>query len=562
MKTTKKRLSLFLALMLTVIMTLTGCTAVQVSGQLQLNKDGSGERTIEGRIAKNDYQDGYGSAYYYLKQHGDDLAAYIKDVYTEKVPGSEEWLTVAVDDSADDWEVVKLTFAFTSFEDYTEKLTSLAYDETAATSFAAPSFGQDDAGNITYSESTGVMTAIFKSLQTTLMADDAMFDINCTKDGTALNDGSADLQSLTDSGVELMKPENGMVMTISVDGGEETAMAEANGTYTFGAVGDKEPAETTCVLYYTFDDTLANSGTEADNDLVFGTGSTGDGPVYEDGLDGKAIKFDGATYLASPNKDFNYEEMTISFDYRMDAYTQTDSGANMVIVPAGLGALGAGVIDVEFIKEADAEGVQLLGKMNSADWQTQDKLFSEGYLLEAHMGEWHNYTLVYQNEYDDSGEINDSYVYMYIDGKLATRSRLAVAAGLTYSLGLYDNTAENANGGFNVGGYYEAETVKRGCTGALDNLRVFNGALSEEEVNTLCYVNKVDKEYDPAVVDTLDTAGETTESTEQTSAAVTDEANTTESGSNAAVVVIVVVIIVVAAAVIVVLVSKKKKTKK
>ena len=534
MKTNKKRLSLFLALMLTVIMTLTGCTAVQVSGKLQLNKDGSGERTIEGRIAKNDYQDGYGSAYYYLKQHGDDLAAYIKDVYTEKVPGSEEWLTVAVDDSADDWEVVKLTFAFTSFEDYTEKLTSLAYDETAAAAFAAPSFGQDDAGNVTYSEST--------------------------KDGTALNDGSADLQSLTDSGVELMKPENGVVMTISVDGAEETAMAEANGTYTFGAAGDKEPAETACVLYYTFDDTLANSGTEADNDLVFGTGSTGDGPVYEDGLDGKAIKFDGATYLASPNKDYNYEEMTISFDYRMDAYTQTDTGANMVIVPAGLGALGAGVIDVEFVKEADADGTQLLSKMNSADWQTQDKLFSEGYLLEAHMGEWHNYTLVYQNEYDDSGEINDSYVYMYIDGKLATRSRLAVAAGLTYSLGLYDNTAENANGGFNVGGYYEAETVKRGCTGALDNLRVFNGALSEEEVNTLCYVNKVDKEYDPAATDTPDTTGETEESTAQTPA--TEEASTTESSSNTAVVVVVVVVIVVAAAVVVVLVSKKKKTKK
>lgn len=75
------------------------------------------------------------------------------------------------------------------------------------------------------------------------MADDAMFDINCTKDGTALNDGSADLQSLTDSGVELMKPENGVVMTISVDGAEETAMEEANGTYTFGAAGDNEPTE-------------------------------------------------------------------------------------------------------------------------------------------------------------------------------------------------------------------------------------------------------------------------------------------------------------------------------
>ena len=94
----------------------------------------------------------------------------------------------------------------------------------------------------------------------------------------------------------------------------------------------------------------------------------------------------------------------------------------------------------------------------------------------------------------------------------------------------------------------------------MDNLRVFNGALSEEEVNTLCYVNKVDKEYDPAAVDTPDTTGETEESTAQTPAA--EDANTTESGSNTAVVVIVVVIIVVAAAVIVVLVSKKKKTKK
>lgn len=561
MKTNKKRLSLFLALMLTVIMALSGCTAVQVSGNLQLNTDGSGKRTIEGRIAKNDYQDGYGSAYYYLKQHGDDLASYIKKVYTEKVPGSEEWLTVTVDDSADDWEVVTLTFSFTSFDDYTEKLTSLAYDETAAASFTAPEFGQDDAGNITYSESAGVMTAIFKSLQTTLMADESMFDINCTKDGTALNDGSADLQSLTDSGVELMKPENGVVMTISVDGGEETAMEEANGTYTFGASGEKEPAETTCVLYYTFDDTLANSGTATDNDLVYGTGSTGDGPVYEDGLDGKAIKFDGATYLASPNKDYNFEEMTISFDYRMDAYTQTDTGANMVIVPAGLGALGAGVLDVEFIKEADTDGTQLLSKMNSADWQTQDKLYSEGYLLEAHMGEWHNYTLVYQNEYDESGEINDSFVYMYIDGKLATRSRLAVAAGLTYSLGLYDSTAENANGGFNVGGYYEAETVKRGCTGALDNLRVFNGALSEEEVNTLCYVNKVDKEYDPAVTDTPDASGETTENTVETSSAETTE-TTSESGSHTAAIVVAVVVVVAAAAVIVFLVVKKKKTGK
>lgn len=513
----------------------------------------------KGRIAKNDYQDGYGSAYYYIRQHGADLEAYIKDVYSANVEGSEEWLTVAVDDSSEDWEVISLTFTFDSFEDYTAKLTSLAYDAKFAALCETPIFGQDDAGNVTYSESINVMTAIFKSLQATVMADEAMFDLNCTKDGEALNDGSADLASLTDNGVELMKPDFGASMMISLDGGEEIALVAENGVYTYGTADtSEEPAETTCVLHYTFDDTLANSGTLEDNDLTYGAYATAGGPVFEDGLDGKAIKLDGATYLASPNKSYNFKDVTISFNYRMDAYTETDSGANMIIVPAGLSALGAGVIDVEFIKEADAEGIQLLGKINSSDWLTQDKLFSEGYLMESHMGEWHNYTLVYQNEYDDAGEVEDSFVFMYIDGKLAAKSRLAVAAGLTFSLGLFDDSVENANGGFNVGGYYEAELAKRGATGALDNLMVFNGALSEEEINELCYTVKVDKEYDPNAAE--ESAPIESEGSPETTAPVAEETSA-EGGSNTTLI-IVIVVVVIAAVAAGVLVSKKKKTEK
>ena len=176
----------------------------------------------------------------------------------------------------------------------------------------------------------------------------------------------------------------------------------------------------------------------------------------------------------------------------------------MIIVPAGLGALGAGVIDLEFIKDSEAEGVQLLAKMNSADWQTQDKLYSEGYFMELHLEEWHNYTIVFQNEYDEFGNINDAFIYMYIDGQLAVKSRLSVAAGLPFSLGSYDDGSSGTpNGGFNVGGYYENETVKRACTGVLDNLMIFDGALSEEDVKSLCYTTAVSKPYDPATEDVI-----------------------------------------------------------
>ncbi len=164
-------------------------------------------------------------------------------------------------------------------------------------------------------------------------------------------------------------------------------------------------------------------------------------------------------------------------------------------------------------------------------------------------------------------------MYMYVDGKLAARSRLSAAAGLTFSLGSYDDgSAGEPNGGFNVGGYFENGIVKRGCTGALDNLKVFDGALSEEEVNAFCYTVKVDREYDPDAVDTAEpeiTPAPTAEPEgtlqptpeDKTGTDQEPEAKDGEKGSTVLVVIVVLAAAAVAGAAVLVAVKKRGKTR-
>lgn len=232
-KITKHYSKLILVAVLAVLMfTLTACTAVQISADITFNEDGTGSRTITASIAKNDLQDGYGSAYYYLTKHGKELADYLKATYKAKVTGSEKWLDITVDDSGSDWEVINLTFDFSSLKDYQTKLAALAYDAAAAASYTAPEFTVNDDGTATYTENTAVLTAIFKSIQTSILADTKIFDINSTKDGKATNDGSADFKSLSDYGVELMKPEFGTAMTISLGTADAAAVEAADSVYT------------------------------------------------------------------------------------------------------------------------------------------------------------------------------------------------------------------------------------------------------------------------------------------------------------------------------------------
>lgn len=562
---------------------LAACTAVQIQSELTLNEDGSGSRTIRGLVAKNDHQDGYGSAYYYLRIHGDDLETYIVDLYTEAVAGSDEWLTVAVDDSGDEWEEISLSFDFESFDDYVAKLESLAYREDQAAAFLPPTLTENDDDTVTYTEPSATVTTIFKSLQTDIMEDEAVFDIDSTRDGEALNDGSADFDSLLESGVEFMKVENGDALTITLGTGTPAAVAldgdsfVFTGTYDGGAVPVDPNREPEVVFSYAFNDDLTSSGRE-NGDLTIGSGSSMSEAQFIDGVDGQAILLDGTTYLASPNETYSYSELTLSFYFRMDAYTETDTGANMVIVPAGLGALGAGVIDLEFLQTDEADGISFLAKMNSNDWMTQDNLFVEGYYLGNHLEEWHHYTVVYENEYDEFGNVNDAFVYIYVDGRLAAQSRLTVAAGLPFGLGLFDDGSfGDPNGGFNIGGYFEADLVKRGLTGALDNLVIYDGALSEEEINDLLYTVEVDNPYDPDVVETpggeepTETTEETTEETtgeESTEATVTEtEASETDpteepdsDGINPGLVIGIVAGVLILAGIVGIVVSRRRKS--
>lgn len=513
---------------------LAACTAIQVQSDLTLNEDGTGERILRFLTAKDDHQDGHGSAYYYLKIHGEDLENFLSEHYQEKVPGSEDWLKITVDDTDPVWEKTELTFAFASFEEYQQRFAALAYDEEQAAGWIDPTLVEGEDKIVTYTENTAALQAVYKSLQLDLMENPDVFDENSTKDDTALNDGSADLQSLKDYGLEIMKPEFGEAMTITLGANEPTPVPNEDGVFTYEAKysGEALPfdpnREAMKVLEYTFDDSLANTGSAETSDLVMGAGSTKDTPDYVEGIDGKAIQFDGQSYLASPNASYKYDELTLSFYFKMDQYTETDTGANMILVPAGLGALGAGVIDIEFLQTEDRSDTTFLAKMNSNDWMTQDNLFVDDFVLDAHLDEWHHYAVVYDNEYDEFGNIEDSAVYIYIDGKLAARQRLTVAAGLPYGLGIFDDGEfGDPNGGFNVGGYFEADIVKRGVTGALDNLVIYDGALTEEQISERLYQVEVESPWDPDA---------TTEPTEAPTVAPTEtptEAPTTPSATAA-----------------------------
>lgn len=459
------------------------CTAISVKGDLVLNENGTGSRTVTGVIAKNDDQgDGYGQAYHYLKIHGSELETYVENVYAEKISGSGEWLDVTVTDG-EAQETIELSFEFDTFADYTEKLGKLVKFGAEDAVYTAPTLTENDNGSVTYTESVTVQTAVYQALQTYIMNDETAFDIDCTVDGDKQNTKASKDDLI--SGVELDKT---APMTIKIGAGAaQTVVADGNQNFTLTANwdGSKVSAKATeCVLNYAFDDNITNSGKAGEEgNLTLGKGTSV--ATYVEGVEGKAFYFNGETYLASPNKTYAYDEMTVSFYYMMEAYNETDTGANMVVVPAGLGALGGGVIDLEFMKEADSDSVQFLVKMNSSNWQVQDKLYSE---TEIKVNEWHCYTIVFKNVYDDDGAIDAAYVSVFVDGERTDRMELSVAAGLKYSLGAYDDGAYgDPNGGFNVGGYYENETVKRGCKGALDNLKIFDGALSEEEVKTLCY---------------------------------------------------------------------------
>lgn len=223
MKKWRKGLILLFVLLLMSIMS--ACSPVSISGDLSINSDGTGTRTIVGKIDKVGTDDN-GCTYYYFKLHGDDLKAWLENKYAEMVPGSEEWLNITVTDSGAN-EIVTLSFDFTSFDEYAARLQALGFDPEFAGNYVEPVITMEGDAIAAYSESTGVMTAIMKSIQMAFLADDTVYDDACTMDGKSLNGGSSDGVT-KDNGIELLSAGSGPALTIQVDGGESKGLfAEA-----------------------------------------------------------------------------------------------------------------------------------------------------------------------------------------------------------------------------------------------------------------------------------------------------------------------------------------------
>lgn len=475
---------------------LTACTAIKVGGSFTLNEDGSGSRVIEGLISKTDESvnaEGLPDAVSrnFLKIHGAELQTWLQTTYTEKVADSESWLTIAVDDTAADFEKIRLSFDFTSFDDYLAKMGQLAQFGAAElpSTYKAPTFVTDDDGISTYTETPSVLKTIFGSLLDAVMADETVFDI--TAGGT--NEGEPRSgYPYTESDIRGYAVEAGTVSyKLGQNAAVERSPKDADVVITVRMDGSSVTKETKKIIEYTFEDNLNNTGTDgATYNLTKGAESTGG--AFAEGISGKGYQFDGTTYLQSSNLSLFLENATISLYYKATAWTDTDTGANIAMVTAGLGALNAGALDVGFaIDKTDAQKpVTFLSKTNGTDWQQQDKMQTETY-FNNRLNEWHNFTAVY--DYDSTEKVG--YVYLYIDGERIGRMEQYNMAGLPLCIGKADES-EGGIGGFNIGGYIEAGIVKRGLTGVLDNLCIYDGALSAEEVKAIYDANPVSAPYD------------------------------------------------------------------
>jgi hypothetical protein len=267
----------------------------------------------------------------------------------------------------------------------------------------------------------------------------------------------------------------------------------------------REPAE--LVLYYGFDGDAENKGTAGGAaNLILGEGSSASQITYADGIKDKGLLLDGTTYLKAPLA-FTFTEFTVSFYFKPSEFLETDTGAGMVLVCNGLGALSPGALDVEFFldKNDPLKPVIFMSKTNGSSWVNGDKMQSETF-FNNRLNEWHHFAVVYENDYDNDGYFDVSFITLYIDGVKHGRMEQYNAAGLNKQLGVKSDDETVSLSGFSVGGYYEADLVKRGIKGILDEVRVYNGILTQAEIEELYRANPVKSVYDPDDISNNDLA--------------------------------------------------------
>ncbi len=237
---------LLLAAMVLAALLLCACQGVTYRSDLTINSDGSGSRAIHAIIPKQNAEGGERIAYYYLTKHGDDLQAWLVNNYTLNVPGSEDWLEIAVDDSAEACEVITLTFSFANQAEYMTRLRALAYDADSSAEYVDPIITVEDDKITQYEESAEVAASILDSLEVSVTADSAIFDLKAvTPGGKKVNPSNYDLTQIRADGfgVEVVAHATEDCLFVSVDGQEPQGVRPMQGTFTFRPDGNIDPTK-------------------------------------------------------------------------------------------------------------------------------------------------------------------------------------------------------------------------------------------------------------------------------------------------------------------------------
>lgn len=250
----KKKLFAIVAIAAILVMALTGCQAAMVSSNVEVNKDGSGTKTITAVILgdnsvipgteENESPSTVGNNSKYLLVYGDDLAAKIKS-YCALTD-----VTVTATEKDGDTTVV-ITYSFTSMDDYNRKTKTLAKDE--ANMIEDATFTDNGDGTYTFKECSDNTQYTVDNIFESLFYDETAFDTS----------GGGDL--------ELDSPQYGYTQIYKV----MSASATVGG-------------ETVSTEFFKYDNSGTGSGTDLDYDdylevtsdfsKVPTDGGDGDGP--------------------------------------------------------------------------------------------------------------------------------------------------------------------------------------------------------------------------------------------------------------------------------------------
>lgn len=167
------------------------CTPIQVGGEIVLKADGSGSRKFEIYIYNEEIAgDNGGNAYDYLRVHGEALKAAVEQKLKWNLKDSS-WLTVTVGQGYGamyNAEIVTLSFDFKNFNDYINKMKTLAKFGGLSlpddSEFKTPKLKKAPNDQLRFTETGNTALWAVRPLFLAVFDDPNLFDITCNGKNT------------------------------------------------------------------------------------------------------------------------------------------------------------------------------------------------------------------------------------------------------------------------------------------------------------------------------------------------------------------------------------------